>query len=178
MYSESQLLCKAEIECSAHQSMFCRISYHVAYEIIPQQYSPFTWSETQGCVSFPHIHIGIKIPHKGNKGFIIWYEYHCQGIALKLSLISFSHSERIFILSSGLGFWLKKPILSFLFPAAPYEFPSPSAFWLCYWSTGPQCLASSICHFAPTVPWQAWPGQIAEQNMVSQNHKERKMRIG
>lgn len=76
------------------------------------------WSETQGCISFPHIHISIKIPHEGNKGFIMRYEYYCWRIALKLSSFSFSHSQRICILpltnplSSGLGFWLKSPILS------------------------------------------------------------------
>ena len=36
-------------------------------------------------------------------------------------------------LSSGLGFWLKSPTLSFHFPAAAasYEFPSPSALYDC-----------------------------------------------
>lgn len=33
--------------------------------------SIFMWSETQGYISFPHIHISIKIPHEGNKGFIM-----------------------------------------------------------------------------------------------------------
>lgn len=83
-------------------------------------------------------------------------------------------------LSSGLGFWLKSPTLGFHFPAAPASIWVPKPFsplWLCYWSTDPHCLASSICHFTPTVLWQAWPGQIAKQNMVSPNHKERKMRI-
>lgn len=84
-------------------------------------------------------HISIKIPHEGNKGFIMWYEYYCWGIALKLSSFSFSHSHSIFILplkktlSSGLGFWLKSDVVRFHFPAAlaSYEFSSPSALHDC-----------------------------------------------
>lgn len=120
--------------------MFCHMAYHMAYQIIPYMDSVFMWSETRGCISFPHIRISIKIPHEGNKGFIMWYKYYSRRIALKLSSFSFSHSQRIFILlltdglfSPGLGFWLKGPVLSFHFPAAAasYEFPSPSALYDC-----------------------------------------------
>lgn len=34
IYGETQLLCKAEIECSAHHSMFCHMVYRMAYQII------------------------------------------------------------------------------------------------------------------------------------------------
>lgn len=97
------------------------------------------WSETEGCISFPHIHISIKIPHEGNKGFIIWYKYYSRRIALRLSsFFLFPFTEDIYSsshkpLSCGLVFWLKSPILSFHFPAAPasYELPSPSALYDC-----------------------------------------------
>ena len=51
--------------------------------------------------------------------------------------------------------------------------PSPS--WLSYWSADPHCPTTSICHVTPTVRWQAWPGQIAERNALSRDHKDRKM---
>ena len=51
--------------------------------------------------------------------------------------------------------------------------PSPS--WLSYWSADPHCPTSSICYVTPTVRWQAWPGQIAERNALSRNHKDRKI---
>lgn len=35
IYSGTQLRCNAEIECSAHRSMFCHMVYRMAYQIIP-----------------------------------------------------------------------------------------------------------------------------------------------
>lgn len=161
------------------------MAYHMAYQIILYMDSIFMWSETQGCISFPHIHISITIPHKGNKGFIMWYKYYCQRIALKYLHFPFPiHRGYLLFRSQTPLFWIrlfiKGPHTEFSLPRSTglIWVPKPfSPLWLCYWSTDPHCFASSICHFTPTVLWQAWPGQIAEQNMVSRNHKERKMRI-
>lgn len=100
----------------------------------------------------------------------MWYRSYSQRIALKLSSFSLSHSQRIFMLPHtnpfGSGFWLKDPHTEFSLShsAGLIWVPKPfSPLWLCYWSTDPHCLASSICHFTPTVLWQAQPGQIGEQ---------------
>lgn len=55
------------------------------------------------------------------------------------------------------------------------SFQAPPALCGCNWWTDPHCPAWAICLFTPTVLWQAWSGQITEQNMVFLNHKERKM---
>lgn len=91
------------------------------------------WSETQGCISFPHIHISIKIPHDN----VIWILLlrNCSQI---IFIFLFSFTQHIYSsshkpLSSGLCFWLKSHVVSFHFPAAlaSYEFPSPSALHDC-----------------------------------------------
>lgn len=61
IYSETQLPCKAEIECSAHHSMFCHMVYHMAYQIIPYADPIFK----PGIVSnFLTVISGLKILHE------------------------------------------------------------------------------------------------------------------
>lgn len=61
IYSGTQLLCKAEIECSAHHSMFCHMVYRMAYQIIPYVDPIFK----AGIVSnFLTVVSGLKILHE------------------------------------------------------------------------------------------------------------------
>lgn len=80
------------------------------------------WSKTGVCISFPHFHISIKIPHEGNKGFIMQYKYYCPRITLKLSFIFlFPFTEDIYSSAHKPSFFwirllIKEPHTAFSLP--------------------------------------------------------------
>lgn len=89
------------------------------------------WFETKGCISFPRIHISIKIPHEGNKAYdihIIVKELHSNYVHFLFPI----HKRYVSFLSLTSFSWIRFLIKDPHIPApASYAFGSPSALCDC-----------------------------------------------
>lgn len=126
--------------------------------------------------SVAQIHISIKFPIRETKDKM-WYNYYSGKAVFELwSFSVFIHKWYLFILPQTTFSWIRV-LIKAPHTTAPawYEFQSLSV--LCDCVTDRLTLIVSPCPSvtAPTVSWQAWPGQITEQNMVSCDHKDRTM---
>lgn len=130
--------------------MFCHMAYHMAYQIIPYMdpiFKPWIVAHFLTLIS------GLKSSTRGNNGFIMWYKYYSRTIALRLSSSPPIHRGYLSVCSQGPFLWIRLLIKGAHVWVFTYKFPELfSPLWLCYWSTDPSCLASSICHFAPNCP--------------------------